>query len=55
MAKGNRKTKDFKDKQCRTCQLASKAKFRRREPCCPFPNPKIKSGHCQERVPIKKK
>ena len=47
MAKG--KTKEFKERQCRYCELADKVKFGRGRPCCPLPNPRIRTGHCMDR------
>jgi len=48
------KTREFKDRQCRYCELADKAKFRKGQPCCPLPNPRIDNGHCRDRKPTKK-
>ena len=39
MGAKNRKTKEFKDRQCRHCELSSKMKLRQSHPCCPLPNP----------------
>jgi len=55
MGAKNRKTKEFKDRQCRYCELSDKTKLRQRRPCCPVPNPQIRSGHCENRKPLKKK
>jgi len=49
MATNQKKTRDFKDKQCGHCKLADKAKLRQGRPCCPFPNPQIRNGHCAQR------
>ena len=52
MATKQRKTRSFKNKFCRLCNHADKAKFRQGRPCCPFPNPQISNGHC---VPFESK
>jgi len=52
MAKG--KTKTFKERQCRFCELADARAFRKMEPCCPLPNPRIRTGHCLDRKPMEK-
>jgi len=49
MAVSQKKTRTIKDKQCRNCKLANKAKLRQGQPCCPFPNPQIRNGHCLQR------
>ena len=54
MPRGNRKTKEFKDRQCRYCKLADKRAFRKGWPCCPKPNPKIVDGRCRDREPTVK-
>ena len=51
MARGNRKTLGFKDRQCQYCKKANKSAFRKGQPCCPLPNPRIKNGHCKDRDP----
>ena len=55
MAKGRRKTREFKDRQCRYCARADKSAFRKGWPCCPLEHPKIENGHCRDRVPTGKK
>ncbi|MBA7607525.1 hypothetical protein ES703_14684 [subsurface metagenome] len=55
MSRGHRKTRDFKDRQCRYCELADKLKLRRGESCCPLPNPKIRNGHCIDPKPMEVK
>ena len=52
---GNKKTKDFKDRQCRYCPLADKRAFRKGWPCCPLPNPRIFNGHCRDKPAAKAK
>ena len=52
MARG--KTKDFKERQCRYCERADAVKFRQGRPCCPLPNPRIRTGHCEDRQPTEK-
>lgn len=52
MAKG--KTRKFKDRQCRYCELADLYKFKQGQPCCPITNPRIQNGHCLDRKPTTK-
>ena len=49
MAVNQKKTRTFKDKQCRNCELTNKAKLRKGRPYCPFPNPQIRNGLCLQR------
>lgn len=44
-----RKTREFKDSQCRYCLLADPDKFKQGQPCCPKPNPRIRDGRCLEK------
>ena len=49
MPPGKRKTRAFKDRQCRYCLLRDKSAFRKGRPCCPNPHPKIENGHCRDK------
>lgn len=55
MSRGHKKTREFKDRQCRYCELADARALRKGQPCCPLPNPRIRNGHCIDRKPIKRK
>lgn len=46
MAVSTRKTREFKDSQCRHCEHADKRALRKGWPCCSLPNPQIRNGHC---------
>ena len=49
MAIGKRKTRDFKDRECRHCKHADKRALKKGYNCCPFPNPQIRKGLCMLR------
>jgi len=50
MKPGNRKTLEFKEKQCGHCDLADKRALRKGWPCCTYKGEtKIRNGHCSER------
>lgn len=51
MSQGRRKTRAFKDRQCRYCARADKSAFRKGWPCCPLEHPHIENGHCRDREP----
>lgn len=55
MAVRNRKTREFKDRQCRYCPLADMRAFRKGWPCCPVKHPKIENGHCRDKETADKK
>ena len=54
MAMGRKKTRDFKNTQCRHCKRVDKRALRKGWPCCPLLNPQIRNGHCVDRKPTGK-
>jgi len=47
---GKSKTLEMKRTECMSCPLVDKAKKRQGKPDCPVKNPKIRNGHCLDRM-----